>query len=425
MHVVRTIEELDRKIAECDAAEAISDDAMRALFGTFRMEEPGDIPTDPYSSQYRLRQLQIYKEITGEVYSTAKEATKFDVASALRRPFPFNTNSCATAGEYFMAIGYVLKAMTLPAGSRVLEFGPGWGFSSLWLAHLGHHVTVVEIEPCFCELIKQRAAGEGVSIEVINSDFFWVEGQAREFDAVLFYDCFHHCDDHARLLRALGSVVLPGGRVFFGAEPITPEFPLPWGLRLDGWSLWGIRKNGWMELGFRDDYFTGILARCGWFGRKIAVSGVDRLRVWEARHLSEAVFRFLAGDSDLQTQVGDRRDDVIVLDRVAKGTGLYGPYVDIPAGRYIGRIKFLNGSVTSGHAMMDIACRNGQKQLASGSLDKLILVERPFVAELIFASDAEMNGVEVRLFCERGFSAIVDSVEIVPLGKNGNGACEP
>jgi SAM-dependent methyltransferase len=415
MLTIRTIEELDRKIAECDAAEAISDDAMRALFGTFRMDAPVDLPIDPYSPQYRLRQMKLYQQIVGEAYSTAKEATKFDVASVLRRPFPFSTGSCATAGEYFMAIGYVLKAMALPPRSRVLEFGPGWGFSTLWLAQLGHQVTVVEIEPCFCDLIRQRAAKEGVSIEVINADFFWVEGQTREFDAVLFYDCFHHCDDHVRLLRGLRDVVALDGRIFFGAEPIIPDFPLPWGLRLDGWSLWGIRKNGWMELGFRDDYFSGVLARCGWFARKIAAPGVDRLRVWEARHLSDAVFRFPAADPRVQTEVGVRRDGIVVLDRVAKGTGLYGPYIDIPSGSYIARINFRRDSPISGHATMDVACDGARTQLASASIETVTIGEGSSTAELPFVSSADMSGVEVRLFCERGFSAMIESVEIVPV----------
>ncbi len=81
----------------------------------------------------------------------------------------------------------------------MLESGAGWAWTSLLLAQLGHKVTVIDIEPCFCELISRRAAKEDVEIEVINDDFFCVERMQREFDAVLFYSCFHHCDDHLRL----------------------------------------------------------------------------------------------------------------------------------------------------------------------------------------------------------------------------------
>ena len=223
MHVVRTLDELDAMIQACNEAEAISDDAMRAVFGTFRMDPPRNLPADPYSEAFRLAQLQLYQQIAGKSYSNANEITQFNVDAAVRRPFPFVTNSTTTAGEYFMAIGYLLRCMALPPGSRVLEFGAGWGISSVWLAQLGHHVTTVDIEPCFCELITRRAAHEGVEIEVVNADFFWIEGQQRQFDAVIFQGCFHHCDDHLRLLRALVPVVAPQGRIFFGAEPIMPD----------------------------------------------------------------------------------------------------------------------------------------------------------------------------------------------------------
>jgi len=417
MQVLRTIAELDAKIAECDAAEAISDDAMRALFGGFRMELPADLPSDPFAPDYRLAQLALYRRIAGDSYSTAREVTAFDVEAALRRPFPFHTNSSATAGEYFMAIGFVLNAMALPPGSRVLEFGPGWGFTSLWLAQLGHHVTVVDIEPNFCDLIARRAAHEGVAIEVVNADFFWAETCARQFDAVLFYDCFHHCADHLRLLAALQAVVAPAGRIFFGAEPIVPDFPLPWGLRLDGWSLWGIRKNGWMELGFRDDYFARALTRTGWFGRKIAASGtgpgVERLRVWEARHLATAAWHFPAGDPRLQTQVGRKQDGAIVLDRAAKGTALYGPYIDLPPGRYRARIALQPGHPMQGQAIFDVACDTGATRLAWRRLNAS--APAPAFLELEFHAAHDMPRLEVRLLCERGFTARIASVEIRPL----------
>jgi len=417
MHIVRTIAELDRKIAECDAAERISDDAMRAVFAGFSMEVPADLPVDPFSEEYRLQQLELYKYIAGDAYSPDKEVTRFDVDAALARPFPFTTSSTTTAGEYFMAIGFILKTMALPPGSRVLEFGAGWGFTSLWLAQLGHHVTVVDIEPCFCDLIARRAAREVVSIRVINDEFFWVEGKGshEQFDAVLFYECFHHCSDHMRLLHALRGVVGPGGRIFFGGEPIVADFPYPWGLRLDGCALWGIRKNGWMELGFRDDYFMQALAQAGWFARKIAVDGAARLQVWEARHWSDAIFRFSGNDPRLQTHVGSRRDSAIVLDQAAKGTGLFGPYIDLPPGRYTARILFRPGETLRGQAVIDVVCNSGRTQLAQGKLDTRPHSDVDREVEMIFQSSADMQGVEVRLFGEAGFTAMVDSVEIVPL----------
>lgn len=404
MDIVRNIAELDRKIMECDAAERVSDDAMRAVFGSFCMDPPAHLTTmDPFSVEYRRAQLALYEEITGRSYSDGEEITKFDIRAALRRPFPFTTGSSATAGEYFMAIGFVLKTMALPPNSRILEFGPGWGFTSLWLAQLGHRVTVVDIEPCFCELIAQRAERENVSIEIVNGNFFWTESVDRTFDAVLFYDCFHHCDDHERLLRALVRIVAADGRIFFGAEPIIPDFPLPWGLRLDGWSLWGIRKNGWMELGFRDDYFAQILERTGWFGRKIAIEGADRLRVWEARHRESVRFFYAADDARLHTQVGTRRGGRIVIENAPAGTAIFGPYIDLPPGRYEAKIVF--SAPVQGQAVIDVSSRHGQDVLSRAMV-------KGAEGRLTFQVSQPISGVEVRLFSHKGLTAIVDHVEI-------------
>ena len=410
MQVLKTIADLDRMIVNCNEAEAISDDAMRAVFPTFRMDPPFGLPSDPYSEAYRLAQLEFYRGIAGKPYSTANEATHFDVDSLARRPFPFVTNSSATAGAYFMAIGYLLRCMALPAGSRVLEFGAGWGISSVWLAQLGHHVTTVDIEPDFCELIRRRATHEGVEIEVINADFFWIEQQQRQFDAVIFQGCFHHCDDHLRLLRALVPVVAPEGRIFFGAEPVMADFPQPWGLRLDGNSLWAIRTNGWLELGFQADYFRQALARTGWFAVHRAIpGGGDTLDVWEARHQAAARWAFSGGDRHLQTNTGTRQADAIVFANAASGTGLFGPYIDLPPGRYRARILFQPGAPRDGRASADVVCGGGGTKLAEGSIGA------GDATALDFTARGDITGVEVRLFTRRGFTATVTGVEITVL----------
>jgi SAM-dependent methyltransferase len=91
---------------------------------------------------------------------------------------------------------------------------------------------------------------------------------AEEFDAILFYECFHHASDHMRLLGSLAKRLRPGGQLVLASEPIWDGFPMPWGLRLDGNSLWAIRNFGWLELGYTESYFREALARTGWSVRK-------------------------------------------------------------------------------------------------------------------------------------------------------------
>lgn len=282
MEVITSLDRLDAKLEECHRANAISDTAMREVFASFRMDFSTQVPSDPFSPEYREFQMQLYRRLTGKSYQPENEKTKFDVGSADRRPFPYYTGSCQTTGFFTMGTGYLLHSLNLGPGARVLEFGPGWGNTTMAMAMVGLQVTAVDIEPDFCELLRRRAQRHEVDITVVNADFFWAETVEEPFDAVVFFECFHHCQDPHRLVHTLRKAVKPGGRVYFGAEPITADFPLPWGLRMDGESLWAIRQNGWMELGFREDHFRAMLARAGWAVRKHVYPDLGWAAVWEA-----------------------------------------------------------------------------------------------------------------------------------------------
>jgi ubiquinone/menaquinone biosynthesis C-methylase UbiE len=406
---IRTLSELDQKLGECD--RAASDDELRQVFATFRMDPPPGVPDDPFSPEYREFQLDFYSRIAGKAYSVANEATVFEVADAERRPFPFCTGSSLTTGESLISTGFILRAMDLAPTSRVLELGSGWGTMTAVLAMLGHQVTAVDTEERFCELLRRRADRDGFDVTMVHADFSWVEQTDQVFDAVLFTSSFHHAADHLGLLRALHRVVTPEGRIFFGSEPIQPDLSYPWGLRLDGQSLWSIRKHGWLELGFREDYFAEALKRAGWLGRKHVAADPPWLTVWEARRRGVGL-RFTAVHGALKTQVGACHGSSIVLDDAAAGVALFGPYIDLPADRYVARIHLHPGTPRRGNAQMDVAVDDGTRQLAQRLIDLATLPNDCPVAELAFAASEGLHRLEVRLFCHAGLSARIDAVEI-------------
>lgn len=264
LRLVSSLDELDTILKELDAAAAISDDELRRSFTTFAMKFPLDIPADPYSKAYRDRQFELYEYLSGKPYSPSNEVTAFDVSTAADRPFPFYTESPQTVGNHLIAIGHLIRTMNLPPKASVLEFGPGWGNTTIWLARMGYRVTAVDIEKHFVDLIVERGRRKQLNIEVIEGDFQLVHHVHRQWDAVLFFECFHHCADHHFLIKGLNKVVSPGGKIVFAAEPISDDFPIPWGFRLDGESLWAIRKHGWCELGFQETYFRELMDRHGW-----------------------------------------------------------------------------------------------------------------------------------------------------------------
>lgn len=284
MQVITTLEDLAEKIAECnDALTNQGDDALRRLFGGFRLDLSAQFPPDPFSPEYRQFQMDLYGRVTGRSYSLGNERTLFNVAEYRHRPFPYYLGSTATAGHHLQAIGFLLRTLDLAPGARIVEFGPGWGNTTLALAKLGFKVTAVDVEPNFCEVLRYRAAQEHVELEVIEADFFWAEAVTEPFDAAVFFECFHHCDDHIRLLRALKHAVKPGGIMVVASEPIIADYGIPWGLRTDGEALWAMRNFGWLELGFRQSYFEAALARTGWTAEKRTCSDPDWASVWIAR----------------------------------------------------------------------------------------------------------------------------------------------
>jgi 2-polyprenyl-3-methyl-5-hydroxy-6-metoxy-1,4-benzoquinol methylase len=275
IEVLSSLEQLDRKLQEVDAAWAISDDAMREVFQGFVMRAPAGLPADPFSEAYTDAQLAFYGKVAARPhYDVENERSGFPTDP--NRPFPYYTESPATVGAHLIALGFIIKTMALPAGSTILELGAGWGNTTIALAQMGYDVTAIDIEPNFVDLIRTRAERMSLSVDVRQMVFLEIDQLHRRFDAILFYESFHHCSDHRELVRKLAEVITPGGRVFFAAEPIDENFAMPWGVRTDGESLWAIRGNGWLELGFQESYFLRMLSRGGWI--------VDK-HVTDATHL--------------------------------------------------------------------------------------------------------------------------------------------
>jgi 2-polyprenyl-3-methyl-5-hydroxy-6-metoxy-1,4-benzoquinol methylase len=282
VQVLTSIDELEGKLEEVDRAWAVSDDAMRAVFQSFVYEPADDAPADPYSPEYAEHQFALYRLIADRPhYEVQNERSDFPVDA--NRPFPYYTESPETVGHTLMAIGFIVRTMGLPAGSSILELGPGWGNTTIELARMGYDVTAVDIDPAFVGLIAERADKFSLDVDARQGTFLEIDRLGRRYDAVLFFECFHHCSDHRDLVAKLAEVITPGGRVFFAAEPVVESFPVPWGVRTDGESLWAIRRYGWLELGFQESYFLRMLAHAGWVVTKHTTDATHLGVIFEAR----------------------------------------------------------------------------------------------------------------------------------------------
>jgi 2-polyprenyl-3-methyl-5-hydroxy-6-metoxy-1,4-benzoquinol methylase len=261
---VTTLQAVDAELERAEEIRVTSEDRFREALLGFRYV-PAGLPTgDPLSASYHAAQLRLYSAITGlESYEPhGAEQTAFDLEAAIERPFPY-AGSATVLGEQLMAIGHLIRASGVAPGMSVLEFGPGWGKTTLELAEFGAAVTAVDINEDFLRLIDERARRRGLTVHTVHSDMLDYRPQAP-FDRVLFYESFHHCSDPLRLVAELDGLVAPGGAIVFAGEPIVEDFPVPWGVRLDGLSVWSMRRFGWLELGFELGWFRALLDSAGW-----------------------------------------------------------------------------------------------------------------------------------------------------------------
>jgi len=261
------MDQLDAELERVAQAYRRSSDEGVAAASSFRVELDAPPPGDPWSAAYRDAQMALYRRISGRSgYSVDHERSHIDLAAAIRQPYPYLTGSTATVGDQLIAIGYLVQHLGLSPPARVLELGPGWGNTTCVLAQMGFHVTAVDADPQFVELVRARSTAFSERVTAVHADMLDFRAD-RPFDAALFFESFHHCSDHLAMLARLRELVRGDGRILFASEPVD-DFPMPWGVRLDGLSAWSMRTYGWLELGFQSSYFFEALRRTGWSARR-------------------------------------------------------------------------------------------------------------------------------------------------------------
>lgn len=402
-------EELDRLLEHFDEGYKISHDEAYRRFSEVNLSPPNDLPADPFSIEYADRYLDLYRRISNRpAYLVQNERTELNVEDGVYLPYPYYTRSLRLASIHFLLMAKLFEIMELPAGSKILECGFGWGNTTLALAQLGYDVTALDIEERYCELVRRRSALLRVeNIELINSDYFWVETTEKKFDAVVFFESFHHCWEFRRLLAALHRVLNPGGKIFFGAEPINNDFKVPWGVRLDGEALWVARRAGWMELGFRNDFFSELLSRMGWLGVN------PHPHFWVASSKEEPII-MRATDPRLRSQIGTKRGNVLEVSAAAgreRQFAIFGPYIALPRGSYLVELRLSGARTVGGKAVFEVCCAQGEKDLHSHVCTNQELSDGSIKAE--FTLEEGCADLEARLLVPGGFCATIDELIII------------
>lgn len=104
----------------------------------------------------------------------------------------------------------------LKDGQDVLELGCGWGSLSLWMAeHFpSSRITSVSNSSSQKAFIDRAAEERGLTnLEVVTADVNDF-ATSEVFDRVVSVEMFEHVQNHASLMKRIGSWLRPGGKLF-------------------------------------------------------------------------------------------------------------------------------------------------------------------------------------------------------------------
>ena len=214
VETITTDSELDERIQRATEMFVTSDDEARRYLGSFEMQRPIAPNDDPFSARYISAEWDLYRRISQrDQYEVSNESMDLDIESALVMPYPYSTGSPVQVADQLGACSFIIRSLGLERSMQVVEFGPGWANLTLQFAMMGIDTTAVEVEPRFAELLRGRGSGN-THLDVVVCDMLDFE-PPHQYDAAIFYESFHHCSDHLRMLRLLHSIVKDTGVVVF------------------------------------------------------------------------------------------------------------------------------------------------------------------------------------------------------------------
>lgn len=104
----------------------------------------------------------------------------------------------------------VAEVSGLPPG-RALDLACGEGRNALWLAARGWDVTAVDFSEVAIAKARERAAGEGLQVELVCDDLLAYEPETGAYDLVLVFYLQLQAGELAAVLAKAAAALAPGG----------------------------------------------------------------------------------------------------------------------------------------------------------------------------------------------------------------------
>lgn len=271
------VRDLDEFVARCDKLGGIADPKAKEWTQDFSVafETVVNINADAFSTAYWTSQGALHAELSGRIVDQQKtELTPIDANLHARAINPYNNNNPLFIARHKRAILNAFLVAAPESGMSVLDLGCGWGLTSEAMAYCGAHVTAVDINPQFVELVGSRARRLGLPIAAERASFDDFASDER-FDLIFFYECLHHSLKPWETIRYVAQFLKPRGRIVWAGEPVNDIWWKSWGLRLDAESVYVMRKFGWWESGWSATFITECFSKAGMALTIVPGAGLD------------------------------------------------------------------------------------------------------------------------------------------------------
>jgi SAM-dependent methyltransferase len=187
-----------------------------------------------------------------------------------------------------------INALSIPAGSRVLDAGCGTGEAlGWWHASMRGCGTVAGMDLSTAHVRATRVAAPAPAL-IVQGDALQPPFAEGSFDLVWSANILNHLHDPVEGVRALSGLLRSGGRIAVGQSSLVPDMYFAWDARLEA------RVNQAVRAYYRDRYgrsehaFTAVRSLAGWLQRAGLRDVRVRTRMIERTHpLAEADERYL------------------------------------------------------------------------------------------------------------------------------------
>ncbi|MBC6467402.1 class I SAM-dependent methyltransferase [Actinomadura alba] len=194
------------------------------------------------------------------------------------------------------------RAADVHSGERVLDVAAGTGNTALAAARRGGQVTATDLVPGMLETTSDRAAAEGLELNVQVADAQDLPFEDNSFDVVLSSFGAMYAPDQQRAADELLRVCRPGGRI--GLANWTPDglvarlqkvmaanMPAPPGARGTPPVMWGMEEHCRKLFGSRVATLSSVVRTNEWCAPSAEAQAaflVSHLAPWRAGYQSLA-----------------------------------------------------------------------------------------------------------------------------------------